>query len=100
MGLFSRILVAVDGSGPSKAALQFALRLAAPARHDTVRFVSVFERDALVDRCTADVVSGLAIGAVLDAAQAECTNALDAAMEAARVAGVEATCVMRTGLAI
>lgn len=100
MGLFSRILVAVDGSGPSKAAVQFALRLAAPARHETVRFVSVFERDSLIGRCTSDVASGLAIDAVLDAAQAECQAALDTSKEAARVAGVEATCVMRTGLAV
>jgi nucleotide-binding universal stress UspA family protein len=100
MGLFSRILVAVDGSGPSNVAVQFALRLAAPVRHEAVRFVSVFERDALIGRCTTDVASGLAIDAVLEAAQAECQAALDTSKEAARAVGVEATCIMRTGLAV
>jgi len=100
MGLLSRILVAVDGSEASGAALRLALRLSAPARQDILRFVSVFERDTLISRCTTDAISGLAVGDVLDAAESECRTALATAMEAARAARIEATCAMRTGLAL
>lgn len=99
MDLLSRILVAVDGSAPSEAAVEVALRLAAP-RHNSVRFASIFEPDALIGRCAADTISGFAIGEALQAAEAECKSALDAAMEAARAGGVEATRAMRTGLTV
>src|ERR1700682_2442986 len=99
MDLLSLILVAFDGAAPSNAALGLALRLAAP-RHDLVRFVSVFERDAIVARCATDVMSGYAVGDDLDAAAATCESALYGANAAARVAGVDATPVMRTGLAV
>ena len=100
MELFSRILAAVDGSAPSEAVVQLALRLAVPSRPDTLRFVTVFERDALIGRCTADTISGFSLGDVLQAAEAECQSSLDQATELARAAGVEATSIMRTGPAV
>jgi nucleotide-binding universal stress UspA family protein len=100
MDLFSRIIVPVDGSDPSNSAVRLALELAAPPRDATVRFLSVFERDALSKFYFADASSGFALAEVLDAAQVECRRALDSAMDAARGAGVDATNSMRIGLAI
>ena len=80
--LFSRILVAVDGSAPSEAVVQLALRLAVPSQHATFRFASVFEH------------------AAAHAAQAEWKSSLDQATESARAPGFEATHIMRTGSAV
>jgi nucleotide-binding universal stress UspA family protein len=76
MDLLSRMLVAVDGSAPSDGAVQLALQLATP-RHDFVCFVSIFEGD--------------------DAAQVETEHALEAAMDAARLAGLDAASFGLTG---
>jgi nucleotide-binding universal stress UspA family protein len=99
MSTFSRILVAVDGSSPSDAAVQLALRTAAPP-HQTVRFVGVLDRDAIAGGYTADPMSGVAMLGGLRAAEAEHRRALDAASSVASAAGVESTSVLRTGRAI
>jgi nucleotide-binding universal stress UspA family protein len=99
MGIFSRILIAVDGSEPSNAAMRTALRLAAADRAE-LRFIAVFERDALIGRCSTDAVSGLAVGDVLDAAETECREALDTALQAAEASGLDATTIMRNGLPV
>ncbi len=77
MDVISRLLVAVDGSTPSDAAVGVALRLGVLTPRPAIRFLSVFDRTILDD----DV----------------CRRALDAALSCARNAGVTVTAVMRTG---
>jgi nucleotide-binding universal stress UspA family protein len=77
MDVISRLLVAVDGSVPSDAAVGVALRLGGLTPRPTIRFLSVFDRTILDD----DV----------------CRRALDGALARARDAGIEATAVLRTG---
>jgi nucleotide-binding universal stress UspA family protein len=81
MEVFSRPLVAVDGSFASAVAVGLALRLVRPPRRHALRFVSVVEREAA-------------------AAQAVSRNALDEAIDRACTAQVEATCTMREGGAV
>ena len=99
MDLLARILVAVDGSSPSEAAVRLALRLAAP-RHDMVSFVSVFERDELIGLYGADGLSVSSLPEALSAAETRCESALDGATAAAAIAGVDAATVLRTGIAV
>jgi nucleotide-binding universal stress UspA family protein len=76
MDVFSRPLVAVDGSIASALAVDLALQLARPPGGCAVRFVSIVE---------------------LEAAQAQNRKALNDAVDRACVAQVEATCTMRQG---
>src|ERR1700680_3917033 len=76
MDVFSRPLVAVDGSIASAIAVDLALHLARSPHGSTVRFLSVVD---------------------LSAAQVENRRELDEAIDRACVAQVEASCTMRHG---
>jgi nucleotide-binding universal stress UspA family protein len=78
------MLVAVDGSPPSDAAVRVALQLGSAGSKRTIRFVSAFER-------------GTGLDAALQAEHDACRSVLDAALSAARAAGLEATSSTRAG---
>jgi predicted phosphoribosyltransferase/nucleotide-binding universal stress UspA family protein len=88
MEVFTRVLVAVDGSPPSDAAVRLALQIAAAGPRPSLRFVTVFEPSAV------------AFGIMPQELEAACRATLDAACTAAREAGLEATSVMREGAAV
>jgi nucleotide-binding universal stress UspA family protein len=98
MAIFSRILVAVDGSAPSDAAVQLALRLCAPRQN--VCFLTALDRDAVVAGYTGEPSMAPAIGDGLRGAEAERRLVLEAASNVARAAGVEPISVLRTGAAV
>jgi nucleotide-binding universal stress UspA family protein len=82
MDVFSRMLVAVDGSPPSDAAVRLAVHLAISGPKPLIRFVSVADRAAFAGRL-----------------EGECREAVDAACAQARTAGIEATPCVLTGSA-
>jgi nucleotide-binding universal stress UspA family protein len=98
MAIFNQLLVPVDGSAPSEAAVSLALRLAAE-QHAAVTFVNVVEVDKIVASMTpgqgfAD--PGPAISALREAGTAliaECRKRSEAA-------GVTATAEMLDGDAV
>lgn len=88
MELFDRVLVAVDGSPPSAAAVRLAARFAAVQPQPVLRFISVFEPP----------VVEFGVDAEAEAEEAACRQALGAACDAAREAGIAAvSSVMRVG---
>jgi nucleotide-binding universal stress UspA family protein len=97
MEVFSRTLVAVEGSIASAIAVGLALQLARSTRFHAVRFVSVFDREPLLSLCSLDAPGPFAVEHALAAAQAECRRTLDEAIDRACCAGVEATCTLREG---
>ena len=97
MEVFSRTLVAVEGSIASAIAVDLALQLARPTRFHAVRFVSVIDREPLLSVCSLDSRGPFAVEHAVAAAQAECRRTLDEAIDRACRAGVEATCTLREG---
>ncbi len=99
MEVFSRTLVAVDGSLASAFAVDLALRLARLPRYNAVRFVSVVEREALQAQRSTDSRGPFPFEHVVAAAQAESRRVLDEAIDRACMAQIEATCTVREGRA-
>lgn len=97
MEVFSRTLVAVDGSLASAFAVDLALRLAQLPRYNAVRFVSVVEREALLAQRSTDSRGPFPFEHVVAAAQAESRRVLDEAIDRACIAQIEATCTVREG---
>jgi nucleotide-binding universal stress UspA family protein len=88
MEVFTRVLVAVDGSPPSAAAVRLALQVGALGSQPSLRFVTVCE-PAVVEYGVTPLVEEDACREVLDAACAE-----------ARATGLTPTATMRIGTAV
>lgn len=93
---FQRVLVAVDGSAPSRAALLLAVRV---ARATGARLI--FCHAVETDRIYAEYgASGLDPGPVIDERRRDGRDLLDAACEEARSAGVDADLALVEGHAL
>jgi nucleotide-binding universal stress UspA family protein len=93
---FSRLLVGIDDSPPSEAAIALASRIAGSRPFSRIRFVDVVDRELLAAEST-DVLLSTGIGEVFDAARAAANSRLEKAVAAAQRSGVAAEGAMREG---
>jgi nucleotide-binding universal stress UspA family protein len=87
---FSRLLVGVDGSEPARAAVELAIRLAAPPQRARLRFVSAFERERLTVQFASDPAPAGDLEYLLATVREDCAAVVDEALAFARAEHVEA----------